>query len=657
MQFAVLAAMVAAGALGDVGFSLVAAKPGCADVVEVSDADLATKGAALFGESFGVEARNDRREDGSYEWSFSYHGNTGAYEIVEVVYPRVTVRHSPRARLLYPNPTSPGRIAWPEWERLRPGATIAETRMGVPPFRFVAVLEDEGEGFYLDTRDTVRDARTFRLRQGASPGEVEIAVRYPLQLTPANRRSFASPIKGTMRPFRGGWFEAAAIYRPWAVRQAWCRGAAERRRLSPEIDDVALWLWLRGSSGDTVPVVERVRRELGLPVGFDWYWWHAIPYDSGYPFFWPPREGEAKFREVVKRMNELGVLMQVYTNGQAWDRDDPSWTREGGINEVKMDRRGSWIEVAFNRYTNHRLSYVCGEAPKFQTYMLDLSRKLTGAGLRMYYMDQVSAAAHGVCSNPAHSHAPGGGPQVADGFRSMVAKIRAENPGVMLMSEEFSEAYMDAFDMLETCFTCYERCGWGARPRVEVVPVVQALYHPYLRAMGSYSIMDGIPPWDPKWPDGDRWQKERDWKRELPDQFAYEFCRTVVWGIQPTVHQLRVENLDDPRYAADCRFMLDTARFFHANRPYLWEGEMLAPGELVCENKPVDFMVRGIYTKDGEERKLRDEAVPTVLHSRWRAPDGSVATVLVNWTDDPRSYSLGGRAGELPPKSWRLARE
>ena len=646
--------MTSAVILAGVGFSLLAAKPGEKELVEVTEANLATKGAELFGGAFRVEARNDRQPDGSSAWSFAYSGNTGAYEIVEILYPKVIVRHSPEARLLYPHPTSPGRIAWPEWDKLRPGQTIAETRMGVPPFRFVSVLEPEGESFYLDMRDTVRDARTFRMRRGEAADEVEIAVRYPVSLTPANRVSLVSPLRGTMRTFRGGWFEAALIYRPWAVRQPWCTGAAARRKLSPAIDDIALWLWLRGPSDDTVPVVERVRRELGLPVGFDWYWWHAIPYDSGYPFFWPPREGEAKFREVVKRMNDAGVLMQVYTNGQAWDRDDPSWARDGGINEVKMDRNGSWIEVAFNRYTGHRLSYVCGEAPKFQSHMLDLSRKLTGAGLRMYYMDQISAAAHGVCSNPAHTHAPGGGPQVADGFRSMVAKIREANPGVMLMSEEFSENYLDAFDMLETCFTCYERCGWGARPRVEVVPVVQALYHPFVRAMGSYSIMDGIPPWDPKWPDKDRWQVERDWKREFPDQFAYEYCRTVVWGIQPTVHQLRLADLDDPRYAADCRFLFDTARFFHANRKFLWEGEMLAPGRLDCAAKPVDFMVRGIYTKDGEERRLRDEAVPTVLHSRWRAPDGSVATVAVNWTDEPQRFAFGGRTDELAPKSWVL---
>ena len=49
--------------------------------------------------------------------------------------------------------------------------------------------------------------------------------------------------------------------------------------------------------------------------------------------------------------------------------------------------------------------------------------------------------------------------------------------------------------------------------------------------------------------------------------------------------------------------------------------------------------------------------LPTIFHSVWRAPDGRVAAVLVNWTRKPQPYELKTPdltiSGTLSPRGWQ----
>ena len=613
------------------------------------------RGHPRLGDGFSATATLERKAD-RWECGFSYSGFAAADRVVEsVTFPEFIAPRTDETRYLFPAPLGPGRINRPRWAVLKPGEPTLCSRCGFPGFQFIATFTPGERSFYLDARGAEDRPRTFTFANGDAPGTMRFGIEWPRELS-GGESAWRMPAKGTFRKFDGGWFDAVELYRPWARSQRWFR-AAQARSAPPRLRNVALWLWLRGLSTDILPVVERVRSDAGVPVALDWYWWHAIPYDSGYPNFWPPREGAERFEAAIRGLERKGVLTQVYTNGHGWDMDDPSW-RDGGEADMKKMIDGTWTAIAFNRYDRHRLSYVCGEAPHFQKRYAEVAAHLRSCGLSALYMDQIAASGQGVCYNPAHSHAPGGSDGVVKGFRSFVGRLREANPGMIFSTEEYSEAYMDAYDLFMSCYTCYERCGWGAAPQTEAVPVFQALYHDVMPIAGSYALMDGVPPWDPLWPDKDRWRREEDWKAKFPDQFALEFARGVVWGIQPTIHQLRLSNCDDPRLADDYRFMLDTVRFYHANRDFLFDGEMLRPGLLTCAKKPVDFLIRGIYTKEGEYRTVRQDAMPAVLHTVWRSKVGRTAAVLVNWTDAPQTWRIEGATvtggGTLPPRSWRL---
>ena len=646
---------IVADTFGSTNHELRVAAPSNMREMEVRERDGVTvvtwRGSKTFGRDFEVTATLVRQPDGSLEWSFGYANCTCPVPMSSVSFPLVTAPRTDKTTVLFPH--SVGAHVIPDWSASKPRQIVASSRPQT--FHFVATLTEGGTSWYLDQRGEARFyITTFRARAGARPQTAELEA---ICDTPAlSLRDWKIPFGGTIAAFPdGGWFAAAERYRRWAWQQDWYKAA--RARDFGKLRDVAMWFWNRGAADHAITPVERFQKASGLPAALDWYWWHAIPYDTGFPNFWPPREGEDAFRAAVRRCNDAGIFLQVYTNGMAWDCDDPSWT-EGGEEGVRIMRDGTFKSHAFNRFMPRRLAYMCGKAQAFQDRMCRLYRTLAGTGLPGIYMDMIGNAAYDPCYSTSHAHAPGGGTHCIMGYREFASRVRRENPGVLLCTEDATEPYLDVFDA-GICLLCNgERFGIDSDRRTSV-PVCQAIYHGCEVLFGSYAMVHGIPPFDSKWPTDGKWKVEKDWKALFPDQFALELVRGVTWGMQPMVHNFRPGDDTDPRFAEDYRLMLDTARFYHAHRDLLFDGTMLAPGTIACERTRIDFLVRGTYAREGEYRTVTRTTIPAILHSVWRAPNGRTAAVLVNWTRKPQDYSLEtpdiSAKGTLPPRSWRLA--
>ena len=115
--------------------------------------------------------------------------------------------------------------------------------------------------------------------------------------------------------------------------------------------------------------------------------------------------------------------------------------------------------------------------------------------------------------------------------------------------------------------------------------------------------------------------------------------------------------MTDKHLADDWRFVKETVAFYFANRDFLYDGEMLNPGRLECAQIAFDFIVRGTYTTEETLAKVKTVS-PSVLHSVWRAPDGRVAAILVNWTRQKQKFALdtpdATASGIIEPRSWKL---
>ena len=608
----------------------------------------------LLGDDFRARAVFTPLAEGGWRYEFGYSGNSSALSVERVGFPDIVVPRTDATRILAP--VSQGLLLRPDWASMADGAQVGTWDWPAICASCFAAIGPDGDSWYIDQRGDARRHATYFVAYRDGPSTLRMVAWYEMAVTAESSRAFKLPFDGVIRHFRGGWFEAAAIYRDWVRTQDFWKRAAARPR--GRLADIAMWFWNRGASDKVIAPVERFMEDAGVPAALDWYWWHKIPYDTEFPDFWPPREPEAAFRAGVTRCREKGIYVQPYVNGMTWDCDAPTWD-EGGREGRVVKRDGETLAVMFNCFARHRLAWMCAEADAHHDRLGAVIHKLAGCGFNAVYMDMINNAAYGGCWNPGHRHAPGGGTLMVDGYRDFVSRVRAANPGIQLSSEDGNEAFLEYFDSAISLFSCYERLTGRGRPDYEHVPLFNAVFHPCVTTFGTFATVHGIPAWDETWPTERKWKHEEPWEKLFPDQFAVEVARGAIWGVQPCVHNFLLENARDPRFAEDYAFMVATARFWHANRPWLFLGEMQSPGRLDTATRKVSFMVRSTYSKEGDYRVVTDEALPAVLHSVWTSPDGRLAAVLANWTREPQSWRLetcGATAeGVIPPRSWHRA--
>ena len=619
---------------------------------------LVWKGHPRLGADFTATAEGTK-EGGATEWTFSCTGNASGLPLGRIAFPVVDVPCASDGHLLYSPDAGGGTMGWKRrivWKDVSPGKGVCSTLS--PGFRFVAVLNGESQdSFYLDVRDPASNSGRFEVKKGPA-GTARLSWVHDMPMTPENAAGCRLPYAATVRAYRGDWFEAASYYREWAKTTP--RYAAARARDQSRLRDIGLWMWNRGLAETVIPPVERFQHDTGLKVALDWYWWFKEMPGTFYPDYWPPREGAAKFKADVQRLKAMGTFTQVYLNGMTWDEDVPSW-RDGGLGSVAMRHDGTYFSCAYNRFNpNHRLANLCGDAPKFHARIREQIAHLVDCGFDSIYLDMIGCNAYGPCFNPAHRHVPGGGTHMTDDFRAYLKGVKAAFPGVLLSTEDCGEAYVDVFDSNISTHSSYERHGWiGTAPDMEFVPVFQAVYHGCAAVFGNYAIVDNVPYWDPRWPMKAWWTgHEEHLRRDYPDQFAVEFSRGPVWGLQPSVHNFWIHHATNAAFAAEYRFIRETAKFYHDNREFLFDGEMRHPGRLECARRRVAFAKVSVFD---EKVTSHASVLPTVFHNIWRAPDGHVAAVLVNWSRDPQPWKLESPeisgAGVLSPRSWHVQRQ
>lgn len=508
--------------------------------------------------------------------------------------------------------------------------------IGVPVF----ALTGKNEGFYFDTR-----RRTFRMtcaRYDFNPDRSRITVR---MCHPVHQSIDA--YDAAYGPFSGRWFDAAMIYRSWRKKHP----LYPKRTSENPLRDIDLWVWNRGRIADVIPPVLALHQaNPELKIALNWYWWHSNPYDTGYPDFWPPREGEEAFRKTVRILHKNNIYVQVYINGFCWDMDGESW-QQGGTESVMMNAQGEPVNHAFNRYNHHRLGYMCGEAPKFQDRLSRLVRTLHDSGLDGQYLDMISNMGVYHCYNPLHRHHRGDAQTMVYGYRALLKRLHEENLGYPLLSEGCGENYLDVLDGITVCNTIsgeHQGKAW-----MIPVPFFPAVYHGECALFGGYASPTGIPPWDVMWPAADRWQEEQPWHRLYPEQFYIELYRCFVYGTQPTVCEFLETVLTNPELAEARRVILYAADFYRRHKEFLFDGAMLSPEGFECAEHTVLFHGRMIFTKPAEDKRI-ESIQPSVLHSVWQSPQGGKALFLANYTEQEQRWKYGEKSGTLAAHELRM---
>ncbi len=384
--------------------------------------------------------------------------------------------------------------------------------------------------------------------------------------------AFVAPGSCVWALYRGGWYEAALLYRQFVrTESAWCpKVGAQGREDTPQwAKELSFWAmdWMPNTNPLSDPLPTSIRRDdgeppadywkeealklrkaLGVPIGYHLYNWHWIPFNNDFPHFFPVKEG---FAQGVRELEEQGVHVMPYINGRLWDTrdhegEDREFTQKAFPWATKAENGSLYLE----HYESHepdgsycQLASMCPSSGVWKKKMAyTLKRLFHEFGVSAVYIDQISAAPPVLCMDPSHHHLPGGGSWWTEQYNLLLRRcgqIKGEH-GV-ITSESVAEVYAQSLDGLLTWV-------WVGDDLVPAFPVV---YAGYLLMLGRNT--NGLK------------------KRDLAF-FRYHAAQAFLFG-----QQMGWSNLDLAEDEEKLPFLRKLVRLRTKYAPYFYRGELLHP--------------------------------------------------------------------------------
>ena len=441
------------------------------------------------------------------------------------------------------------------------------------------------------------------------------------------------PYDVVMGPMKGDWYDAALIYRDWALQQKWCaKGTLAERAAKGTVDrnllDTDYWIrpnwygsecwwpawmdekeaWKDGPAEvqanldwfwegkppkffhDAKP--EKLNASVHPNLSVWWYAWEKQLFDTEAPVL-TARPG---VREEFEREAKLGMTVMPYVQFQAWDMEQPTYTEAAKAAAV-LQLDGQPIIARFN--PKHPLAYLCPSEPPMADAGSKLAEYLSKLGANAMYCDTFPPAP--ICYADQHGHTLGGGGHWAlDADRAILERIKRERGQQFgLMMESSSEPLMDLVDANMSC-------GFIEPTDAPLWPVIY----------GGYTVISGAIV-HPRGPD------------DLIG-FRLKLGRALIWGSQIGRGCYSPALLEKDKAEFTRRLV-----YLHAQtRNFLTYGRMVRPPTLsgVAPRVQTDNWNEGA-TRD----KISYDAYEVAL---WRAVDGQMGLACVNFDDQPHTISF-----------------
>jgi hypothetical protein len=452
-----------------------------------------------------------------------------------------------------------------------------------------------------------------------------------------------------LQSFRGDWYDAAALYRVWALEQPWARTPLARRtdvpawllespphimvRMAGELDfgpappnqeflPYPKLLALLGRTADAVGASI-------VPVLMAW----ERPGPWIYPDSFPPVGGEASLAEFADRSRKKGWHVGSFASGTRWITahhwtgydGDGYFDRTGGEPSIsRTHRQELWREPGDQLW---RPSYLgCMAVSMTRELALGFVRKLTGYGLDwIQFLDQNVNGGTYPCFSPDHGHPPAPGrwmtatmQELLDSFRRLGDEVKASSGGsrevvfsVELPPNEFLLPYF------QVCDARVVPPGHAGAWR-GYIPLYHFLYHEFVLMEGGFG--QGPEPF------------------HLPIRNAYNLVVGEIPGGALTGDGTLL-NRDTTNWApwrppvgssADALEVIRTATALRRGkgRDFLVFGRMLRPS-VTANIQTVRWLSAGI-----------EHRIPAVFHAVWQAPSGRLGAVFANWTNAAQAFTV-----------------
>ena len=575
----------------------------------------------------------DKKSALSY-WDIQLEGFEGD-KLMEVNYPRISnIKEFTDEEIALSNWT--GRL----YKNIRTKRKQINMRgQNRPTMQFSAIYGEEPSGLYIATNDKHHMAKGAYIEFEGNLTTYKKVYMLPVD---AANSSFSSSYQTILGAFQGDWYDAAQIYREWALQQEWNKNnRLHSGKMNPWLPETDIWMWNRGRSENVLTEAEDLRQYLGdCNVSVLWHWWHNGPYDDAFPEYLPPREGRESFVKAVAEAKANGINMTPYMNSIQWGESRKSWTEQNIEQYVARRSNGTTHAHVYNAFTGNAITPMCMSQEFWREKYSDLCDTVVNDyGCTGVYMDQ--ACLYYRCYAKNHGHTVGGGDHWVRGYHKLVERIREKtadkNP--VLTGEGSGEdwlAHLDGFLTLE-----------GSRERMSglsassVIPLFNAVYHENAICFGNFGGFT-YPPYDEFWPKEFRAPNT---EKLLPAiynaQMRMEQARTFVWGTQPMIVNYHA-------FAREARpelmqFIAKLVKARKTHKEYLQYGKMMRAPKL-ADSHPMEIDVAQMstygYKTKGTNLFPHKKVVPMLYSSAWRNKEGNILLTFVNISEEAKDLSF-----------------
>ena len=472
--------------------------------------------------------------------------------------------------------------------------------------QFTALLAND-RGLYFAEEDGQANRKNISWTPDAGAGALGFSITHPVLNWGGDELvvEYRSPGDAVCGPFQGDWYDAARIYRKWALTAPWCAKGPIHKRA-----DYPGWLatapyWTLGHLSSESGIADEVDKYdfFGLPtmVCHAYNYWFAQHQDDRYPEQFPPRFGSEGFKRVVRDLQAKGIRVVPYVNGWIWDMDTEGWrTKDAEGKGAILGPTGNMTYVHTSYGGGQRLVGMCPATKLWRDELLTMSKELVGRyGVDGIYYDFFTIHTAD-CYNKDHGHPICGGnfwtKSVHDTYEMLRTELKKLNGDVMLTGEDVAEYCIDVHDT----FLCLNHIDTEA-------PLFFAVYHGYTNVYGGEMNKLNQHIYGPWW----LWGAQNGWTNG----------EVVLTGKAP------YDKAPYLQFAASGPYYRDLLRCrWEFGTPYLGYGEMLRPPEINGD----------IPTFTGKVARSRFQAVEG---SAWKAPDGTVGIFFLNYDEEPHEFT------------------
>jgi hypothetical protein len=512
----------------------------------------------------------------------------------------------------------------------------------------MCALYNDRAGLYFAAYDAAQHVKEFAMKPWAGWDERLPILRMSHFPGEVPGQDVEIPYDAVVGVFHGDWYDAADIYKAWATKQWWCRTKLHQR-------DIAGWmregiggvfqmsnyhipkLEVNHSMGRIADTVNELSKETGVPLIGLVFNWEGGGGWTGPKGFFPPREGEEKFRKAMKRLREAGNYGMVYITGGVWYvkigydppyDSSPEFEAEGARHAVK-ELDGSTAIRSW--YPGWEVASICPKGEYLKQLTLALFLECLDLGVTVVQIDNFPIGRTLPCYDPSHGHPPGYGSWRNEAWNGILSEVRrrakAKDPDCAITTEAITECFIPWIDMYDQRAGNMEYFGHYSRRLPmggELIPLFNYVYNEYI---GSYYAA---------YPECNR-PEVLYWTRGLG--------KAVAQGVVPTGGRY----LPDPpaHNPVTIAFFKKIARAVKNDLwPYLMFGEMLRPPVIdvpsvtaqYCKFNYIADKDRFEHRSDPAQRhEVKDSAVQ---HGVFRGRDGSMAYFFANVSNLPVGFDV-----------------